>query len=379
MKTKKIFLCYSNGVMKQKKETKITYDDIINCDYFMIPINAMNDCYTLIKPSKYLKFTNGIVSYRLCRIYTDYNDYNKCSYEPVYEVTTTVTSICDLIGLVNSIDKITIANYILSEDYDYLFNIGIMKMKIILFDNKKVIYDEEYNIENDVIMAEFDPYRITKIFRKIYDGTICGSIMLNDKYFIVTQKQNCLKWSISELYKSSGLIGVPLTSSNTLVFCTFYQVDVLCKFDALEIYVCVYYEKNKFIGEVSELIVNGENHYTIEKKLSDACDVFMDSHQLDRFSYGRPWTRFLEVITHSFFTFILIHSTYNILYGNIVNENTDENDDTISYNNNLFDFDVVVTLKLRDSSKKGKPVFHYKELTINRYSLLNLNDILENL
>lgn len=375
MKSKKIFLCYSNGIAKQKDENKITYDDINECEYFMIPINEIDSCFTLIKPSKYLKFTNGLVTYQLCAIYND-EDRGNIRYDPVlYRIKTEVTSICDLIGLLNSIDKITVSNYITMEDIsDYLFMTGVMSMTVTLYNNNSIIYNEEYTLKG-VMTNGFDPYKVTKIFKKIYDGTICGSLSSNNKYFMIEQDGNHITWNITKIYETIGLIGVPLMSSNTLVFCTLNQIDKLVEFNSLEINTFVYYEQNKFIADVSESIVNCETCTAIENKIYDASDLYSDTRRTFSSSYNKPWAKLLEIIAHSFFSLNLIHSIYNYEYPHLPFDNIDDNGNDIPYDE-LYDFDVVIMMKIWNSSKKS---ISGKEFSINKYSLMKLDDILEKL
>ena len=316
MKNKKIFLCYTNGLLKQKDESKITYDDIYSCEYFMIPINTVNNCYTLIKPSKYLMFTNGIVTYQLCTIHDDNDD---ITLEPNFYIETEITSVCDLIGLINSIDKITIANYITTEDYvcDWSFVVGVLSISIKLFDDNKVIYNESYVVKG-VTSNGYDPYKVTKHFKKIYDSSICGELFMNDEYFIIEQKKGCLKWSmikgVDNCYSTTGYVGVPLMSSNTLVFCIPHHLEHLASYNRLDLFTFVYYEKNDFIGEVSEAIVNGDDYEELQKKIDNVYDLYYESHKIISSYYKKPWTRLLEIVAHSFFCINLIYSIFNNLF-----------------------------------------------------------------
>ena len=376
MKSKKIFLCFDDGTLKEKSEKKITYDDIKNCDYFMIPINQSNDCYTLIKPSKYLLYKKGFVEYQLCAIY-DEEDTGYSSYEPSITVKTEITSICDLIGLLNSIDKITVANYAITEDYieSGIFMIGVLYMHVILYDkNDKLMYDENFVIKGTITNG-YDPYKITKIFNKIYDGTLCGPIASNNQYFIIEEINNKLYWSIDKSYDTTGLIGVPLISSNTLVFCLQKQLEKLIVFNRTEIGGIVYYEKNKFIGEVSENIVNGDDVVEIENKVFDAFDLYVTTKRIFSMAHNRPWTRFLEIVTHSYFCLSLIITIYKNLYENHLLSETDKDGAKLPIDE-LYDFDVILILKLCDISRNYS---YIKSLAINVYSILDLNSILENL
>ena len=370
MKNKKIFLCYSNGILKQKNETKITYDDIHECDYFMIPINTINNCYTLIKPSKHLMFTHGIIHYQLCTI-DDNGD--EVTYIPNIYIETQVDSICDLIGLINSIDKITIANYITTEDYicDWNFSIGVLSIDIRLFDNDNVIYEEKY-VTKGISSSSYDPYKITKRFKSIYDSSICGELFMDDVYMIIEQKKHCLKWyminGIHKCYDTTGYVGIPLMSSNTLVFCIPSHLEKLVVYNRLDLFTFVYCEKNDFIGEISESIVNGDDYDEIENKIRSVDDIYFDTHKIISSHYKKPWTRLLEVIAHSFFCINLIYTVFNNLY----EHNLPFNEDST----NEYDFDIIITLRACNRNDKFKK---YKEISINKYSLLSLNDIMPRL
>lgn len=370
MKNKQIFLCFGNKKLIQKDETKITYDDIDLCEYFMIPVNTIDGCYTLVKPNKYLLFTNGIVQYQFCVIDQDI-DFGHVVYEPSIFVKTEITSICDLIGLINSIDKITIANYITTEDYitDSIFAIGILSMDIQLFNEDKLIYSKNFRIKGTITNG-FDPYKVNKCFSDIYDSSICGTLFMNNKYFIIEQKKNVLKWNISKSYDTSGFVGVPLMSSNTLVFCTPSQLEKLIDYNRLDIYTFIYYENNDFIGDISEAIVNGCSYCELEKKIGYINDVYYDTHKIISNYYKKPWTRLLEIVVHSFFCLNLIYIIFKNLYDQLP---FDENGNLIS---DTHDFDIIITIQL---FKRNSNVKSGKEFSINKYSLLRLEDILSNL
>jgi hypothetical protein len=129
----------------------------------------------------------------------------------------------------------------------------------------------------------------------------------------------------------------------------------------MNLYTCVYYEKNSFIADMSEMIVNGK---TIEERecLSDIMnDVFLDESHLYTM-YQHPEARLVEIISHSVYTLNLLYIMYSELYGTF-----NEKD--------KYDFDIILTFGISHS------FYDYKktEFSINRYSILSISNILDNL
>jgi hypothetical protein len=359
---KKIMILYRDGTIQTKKEKKIDKSDIKNADYFLISISPDNENYTMIKPSKYLLFSKAIIEYQLCMFYTE-DDYDHVNAEMLNPVRVEVDSICDMIGLLNSIDRLGIANYIINPDYiaDFGNSIGVVYFRVQLFDDRHIIYDEHYQLKN-LDSPMFDPYQVLKHFKEIYQNTLMSTFFTKKEYLHLYIKDNQLYWNINNDKKiKSKLIGMPLPISNTITLFNKDEYSKIKSYKYMNLYTCVYYEKNSFIADMSEMIVNGK---TIEERecLSDIMnDVFLDESHLYTM-YQHPEARLVEIISHSVYTLNLLYIMYSELYGTF-----NEKD--------KYDFDIILTFGISHS------FYDYKktEFSINRYSILSISNILDNL
>lgn len=360
--SKKIMILYSDGSVESKKEKDITGTDIKLADFFLISISPENESYTIIKPSKYLKFTKAIVEYQLCMFHSE-DDYDDVNFVTLNPVRCEVTSICDLIGLLNSIDRLGITNYMLNPDCiaDWGCSIGVDYFQIKLFDDDRIIYDSYYEIKG-VNSPIFDAYQVVKHFKDIYTNTIVSSYYVKNKKLYLYTEDNKVYWKLNRDFDDYALIGIMLPTSNTITFLTSSQYDKLELYHYMELYMNIYYDKNTIIADVSEMIVNGKSRKERESIMSDLHDVYFDDSQLFS-TTSKASDKLVEIISNANYVLNILYITYSELFG------PNKTDDR-------YDFDIILTFTMKTkSSSKGK----MKELSLNRYSLITISSILDNL
>jgi len=359
---KKLMLLYKDGTVESKYENTITRQDLKQTEYLMISVSPENDSYAIIKPSKYLLFSKAIVEYQLCMFYSE-EDYYDVGYSDLKPVQCVITSICDLIGLFNSIDRLGIINLMLNPDEiaDYGHSIGISFFSVQLFDeDDKMIYDSYYQLKGSVGPV-FDSYPVIKHFKDIYTNTMISSWFVDRKYLFLNTYNDIIYWEITNDKSSYQRIGLMLQASNTISLLTPYQYKKIMTSRYIEVKLCIYYESNSFIKEMNELIREGKTDDERAWLMGQANDVYYEDSKLYSL-YSRPIEKFIEIMSHSSYVLNVLYLTYSELYSGIVKDDK-------------HDFDVIITFKMSTSYGSAR----HTEFSINRDSTLPLMNILDHL
>lgn len=359
---KKVMLLYSDGRLESKDEKLITKSDLRNCDYLMFSVSPENDSYAIVKPSKYLLFSKAIIEYQLCMFYSQ-DDYDDVGFSDLKPVQCSTTSMCDLIGLFNSIDRLSVINAILNPDElsDYGHSIGLSFFGIQLFDeDNNMIYESHYQLNGNVGPV-FDPYPVVKRFKDIYTNTLISSWFTKRENLFLNIQDDIIYWEITNDRSSYQRIGMMLPASNTITLMTPYQYKKLKKNKYVEVMSCIYYETNKFIKEMNDMIQEGQTVDERKWLMSRAQDVYLEDYKLYSL-YSRPIEKFVEIISHSAYVLNILYLMYSELYSGVVKDDK-------------HDFDVILSFNIAVEYKAKNHI----EFTISRDCILPLVGILNHL
>lgn len=355
---KKLLILYENGTVKKKKETKISKDDINLARYFLVPTNDNTKNYAIIEPSKYVIFDKAIIDYQMAVAYPD-EDNMYIDYEPLNPVHVETDSLCDVICLLNSIDRLKVANFIMTGDNisDDFSCLAIIYFGLTLISGNKVIYDNHYRLKGTSIIA-YDSNKVGECFNEIYTPLLTKKLHSKKKKINLYSDGNEIHWDYGSIKKCT-MVGIPL-ESNTITFCDYKLYLNLSKIDFVTLEVCIYYEKDAFIAQISESIVNGY----FEEHSQDTFDKMGDVFYVDTYHVSvrsQSPHRLVDIMSHITFALSAIHLMYSELY------------QSIHCNGEKYDFDTILVFDIYKNQHCGK------RFSINNYSIIDLEDILSSL
>lgn len=260
---KKIVVLYASGESDAIAEENLNEDDISLAEYLLIPTEDKNRSYVCIKPHKYLCFTKAYIQYTLCAIY--YNeDLAIFEVEPLNQVTVKTDSICDLYGLLNSVDRLTLVNRLLNdvwwEDREPLSPVyGVCDFSVTLFEENTTVYHKEYHRTGSTTIP-FDAYSVTKHFKQIYHPFIITDLFMNESYIGLIHGKHS-KWEYGCRTNKYSLIGIACATTNTIIFITKNEYGILNSISGITIDAMIFYTTVDQDELLSNEIENGSCIY----------------------------------------------------------------------------------------------------------------------
>lgn len=367
----KILILYNDGTVGSKKEENITNEDIRNSSYLLVDTNTTQNGdhrnFVMIESSKYKYFTSAIIEYQLMMMFMEC-DY-EVNYVPIQPIHVETNKFSELICMLNTVERINVpnnlfGNYTINDDGIF---IGFNYVGVKLLDKHDVIYDSYYEIKGTSTKL-YDSENIIKKFKDIYPYRLADNMLSNKSNIYLYEYGDSLSWEILDGKNNDmdfSYIGIPMQDSNSIIFCTKKEYNNIRKYKSMEFCFHIYYEKEEFIADISEMIINGDSPDKISDTINNSDDVFIDSHDI-LFSYNNRLNRVLDVLSHLKFVFESVNLLFTEVYPYEITSQGLEK----------FGFDSVLVMKLSYGRSK---VSYTKELCMNAYSLLNLTDILNNI
>ena len=374
---KNITLFKSNGGITTKNEAKITLKDLATSEYILSPTdNSVNPDYrnfAIVPSSEYLFFDLAVIDYQLAAFYTDIdNDDEPVDFQPIDPIHMETNSICDLICILNGIDKFNLVNNLLRENFSPdNSDIGLVYLGIQLFRNNKVIYSKYYE-RKPTSKNMYVSYKVAKKFSDIYDDTLCYTMNKNNERLYIYKKENTMYWKIGISIKDCEFIGIPLLQSNTITLCSPNEFDILTKYKKVEVHFELFFARNATIAKISEDISSGEYLEKIYDFIDDTdADIYIDNHNVEYIG-KRKCEYILDILSHIYF----IIETANLIFSEIYPFDVKfiDDDQEEPEEEEVCAFDSVLGFRMHDTLKNSH---HYKEFIMNRYSLMSLSSILQ--
>lgn len=367
---KKIVILYEDGYSLTKKENDITKDDLHMAKYFLIPVDDNSRTYSIIKPSKYLSFTKAIIDYQLCGLYEDNEETRVVWSEGIDPVHIETTSICDLISLINCVDRLNIVNLMMNGDdtFDEQTQIGLSFLSIQLFSDDTIIYESSYCRENVYSSSLYDSYSISKKFKKIYSPHIIGEIWSTGEVIgLITLKKGSF-WEIGSNIDQYSLIGIPQVDTNLITFLTQEEYISIQKIRSCTSGFLIFYTKSETVSDLSSNIAGGAPVAEIEKIIDYLEDVYVGAEYYvpcNHFSTG-DCSHVVSVFANALFSLTAAKLIYSQLYPYDLpfREDVDQPEET-------WEFGTLLRLTLTlEGNPNGKVVF------MNQYSFIDIQTLL---
>lgn len=306
---KKIIALYEDNMSSILDENKLTRDVIEFSRYIMIPIDDVNRLYSCVKPSKYMLFTRAYIRYQMCIVYYNEDDAWFEACELLDPVVVDTESLCDVFGLLNSIDKLSVVNSVINGgSFEYAmyngYSIGLYAFDLILFEGDTQIYQESY-IKNQTSTIPYDPYVVTKRFKKLYDVSIISDLYISNRLLGLQKrkKSHYWKYELPPDY-SSELCGFPCLNSNNILFLTKHELSILSELKQVNAVVLIFYARMDRHAELCEGINTGEIA-TIEQAEELMEEIYLDQsvHLYAPKNPDASGAEFIEIIANANFIF----------------------------------------------------------------------------
>lgn len=360
---KDIIILYNDGYMKVKNENKISKIDMMNAKWFLVNVTSTEEesrNYTLVKPSNLLLFDKAIISYQLCLKYQEFDmELGISEFDPVKFTTDSIT---DVISIINSADKLNIINNLMIEEYsDNAGQFGLTYLSVTLIKNNSVIYDKYFELKG-VDSVLFNSYKVVNQFKELYNGNIAGDFIEYKKFLIFSEKNDMMRWNLSDTIPNNGMIGYPNVVSNSITIMDAYEYSRISKYIGSTVYYNVYYDKVKHSKLIGEYIRNG-NYDKAFEKLDDSFDMFVNVSRMLHKNYKHIGF-LLSIICNLNFIFLTAITMYGALYkddsGNIMHEDSPEN------------FDSVLSIIFRLNRKQMKTIAFNKDTILTPTQIFEL-------
>lgn len=366
---KKIIVLGMDGSAQVLDEDKLTSQLIDFSSYALIPINDVNRSYVCVKPSKYMTFTKAHIQYQMCAVYYDDDDATFEAAELFDLVDIETSSLCDVYGLLNSIDRLHEVNYVMNGgdfnyDLDTTISVALQTFNIILFDEDTIIYQKSY-VRNGTTTIPYDPYAVTKHFKKIYDiGVVSEMYISQEKLGLRKKKKGKQSWKLDGTWDESDLIGVPCINTNTILFLTQHEYRVLLGIKRTHVIALVFYSRTDRYSQLCEGIACGQIG-TVQEAQELMEEVYIDQtvHLSTPHNPDAPESDFVELLAMTSFIFPMMQLVFNTVYGPPSHHPSDE-----------FEFDAVLQFEitLRDTDQMFT-------LLMNSCSMMGVTDVLESI
>lgn len=348
-----LLLLKKDGRVIAKDERNLTPSDIDNSERILVNANASDHDrlfeFVSINPSLLLLFTRAIIEYQMGLIFDDMDDSIDVQYsDPVRIETDKITT---LICLINSVDKINVANNFLIEEYsDMITRVGVTFIRVCLYSGNNVIYDEHYDFSNKS-NVNYDTYKIAKKFNAIYDPDVKRPSVWNDEYLSFYYKKKNLYWEKNSIDGEYDLLGLPTIMSNMMLLCTDEDIANLRSYRSLDMQYVIYFSNENKIAEITQFIKLGKEFEFIQEKIEETEDYMIDAHKLIRI-YTKRLSVPIDMVLNAPFAFRVIQMLYEKAY--------DSHELT-------YQFDCVICL----SMTKKDDINHQKELVMNTRTLVD--------
>lgn len=371
-----MLLLLKNHKVKRKDDNKITKKDLENSEYIMIDtsteLSKSSKNYVIVDPKKIPQFTKAKIRYQMIFMYDDHDE-GTANFEPVPPVETETESIADTINLLNCIDRIYIANQMLSND-QYLYTsvyIIIGYFEVMLYNGKKKVYHKLYQnkeIDDDEKLQKHYgegfsfPLKVVKKFRDIYNTDVIHELVAKNEFLYVYPNMTWKIGGTTNVYDYL-LIGVPLLGSRTMTLLSDIEFVRVMAIKRMSItYSIVFIMDETHQNKISAQIASGA--------YDNIGETNHDYVMISQLEYGRqfsvPYTFiYLDVLSHINFSIRLTNLIYYYIEG-FESDMVDDGDGV----------DSIVCINLYDFFKK-KNKGGMRTLFMNEDTLIPLDKLLE--
>lgn len=300
MKPKFILLNNDGTIDTVKQKDSFSLDDV---KYVAIPIIGYNT-HILLKPKKLMKFKRATIVYTLSAIAMDHIGYSDDEdlMEAFETKTIVLDNIIDLYNLMHSLSRISYANQFYNNFFTDSKSTNMMlyisSMSVTLYDSKnKVIYEKSLEPDLDYDDIWFSAYPVVSEFKeiiKLCTKDVCG------KDTILQIADN--RWDITLRKNNNGIVGLPLSLSDSVMFLDPSQFKILNHVTNVEYSVVIYSAKEDIIEKITKQL---SNHIYAISDISDFindtlianCEIWEDFGDILSVYRNKP-EQFVELVTY---------------------------------------------------------------------------------
>lgn len=365
-----MLLLMKDHTVKRKKDRKITKKDLDESQYIMIDtateLSKLSKNYVIIDPKNIPWFTSANVTYQMLFLYDDH-EMGSSQFEPIPPVETKVTSLSDLINLINCIDRLYIPNQMISNDQYYYTDVYIIigYFEVTLYDESKKVYHKVYqnndNLENRYGEAVKFPLKAVKKFHDIYNTDIIRNLTIYNQFLYIHKD---MTWDISAISTDYSLMGIPLLGSYTITLLDKREyLSISCIFGMSVSYSLVFVYDKKEQERISALIR--------AKEYDEVSEYNYEYILTSNLEYGRQYSYpyrfiYLDILSHIGFSIRLTNMIYFYIEGYEVEGVRKEED-----------IDTIACITMYNMVKNKKIGGGDKTIFMNEDTLIPLDDLLK--
>jgi len=308
MSNKLILLNKDTTVNVVSQDKKFDKSDV---DYILVPINGFHT-HILAKPTKYMWFSRAEVIYRISTEVDDVEGEEHLE-ENYSEIRKDIDNYIELINLIHSILRIHYAtefgnNFYQDSVYLHMF-LYVSYLEITLYDKDNHSFYNKIYIANT---SECDIWTLCtkplEIFKAIFN-TRTDFLLSIDKCIVIKND----KWCIKTRNINSGLIGIILFETESIIFLPFEYFDILQYVENVKYSVTVYSGTVQNINKISELVKLNNNTSDIFDNCTESnFEIWEEYDDILNVSLGKPQS-LVELISYLFqyyVTILLLYSSY---------------------------------------------------------------------